>query len=494
MIHRRVILFVALAALLGTCSSVTLPDADSTSPTATSTVATESTSSVAEEESRTTPTAPPISPTAGADGIGDDYFPTLGNGGYDVTHYDLEIRVDPAIGSFDATTTLEATATQPLAAFNLDLHGFDVTSVLVNGESGTFDRLGDELVITPPSELALNQGFEVLISYTGTPDPIADGAFILGWNSIGIAGSYVANEPNGAHSWFPSNDHPRDKATFGFTITVPEAYQVIAAGLETSNVVAEGWREVSYETAEEMAPYLASVAIGDFVFTNDVVADGVTLRNAFPTALADDAERNFAKTPEMMQVFADLFGPYPFEAYGVVVVDEPLGYALENQTLSLFGSDLVSRSDDAEAVVAHELAHQWFGNLISPESWSDIWLNEGFASYAELLWAEQSTGVDIADLVFQFNIPGLNPPLDPGPESLFNIEVYLRGALTLHALRVEVGDEAFFDTLRSYVNQFGGGTASTQDFIDLAEDISGQDLESLFAAWLQADQMPELPG
>ena len=203
---------------------------------------------------------------------------------------------------------------------------------------------------------------------------------------------------------------------------------------------------------------------------------------------------DFAATSEMVRTFSELFGPYPFEAYGNLVLGTPLGYALEIQTMSLFGADFVTGTNAYEAIVAHELAHQWFGDLVSLKDWKDIWLNEGFASYAEVLWTEASTGQSADVLIRNYEAPGLDPIRDPGPEHMFDINVYNRGALTLHALRRTVGDDDFFTILRTYVERFADDVATTDDFIAVAEEISDQDLESFFADWLDAPETPELPG
>jgi aminopeptidase N len=227
--------------------------------------------------------------------------------------------------------------------------------------------------------------------------------------------------------------------------------------------------------------------------------NGLPIRNFFPPEIADEAERDFADTPAMIAYFSEVFGPYPFEAYGVVVADTSLGFALETQTLSLFARSWVTDFGDIEEAVAHELVHQWYGNSVSLARWEDIWLNEGFATYGSWLWLAHRYGDEaLAEYVTQVEeslreqSSGILPPGDPPASDLFNVGVYYRGALALHALRLEVGDDAFFEILRTYAERFEYGNATTEDFIALAEEISGQSLELFFQGWLYAEAMPGL--
>jgi aminopeptidase N len=245
-----------------------------------------------------------------------------------------------------------------------------------------------------------------------------------------------------------------------------------------------------------MASYLAQLAIGDFHLTNTEGPDGVLIRNAFATPLADDATIDFSRTPEMLQLFATAFGPYPFDVYGAVVVNDRSQFALETQTLSIFDSSFVDGSVNGDDVVAHELAHQWFGDNVTPSTWKDIWLNEGFATYGEWMWREHVSGTSVAAIATsvhdQLNSSTL--PGDPGVDHLFDVQaVYQRGALTLQALRATVGDDAFFTILRTYASRFAGKNVTTSDFIAVANEVAGRDLHDLFDAWLYREALPALP-
>ncbi len=442
----------------------------------------------------------PSSATIGADGAGDRYYPTYGNGGYDVISYNIVFDWDDERREITAETTLSLVATQDLAQFNVDLVGFDISSISVAGEAASFDRDGRELIIQPATALTLDQAADVVIAYAGRPTAISGPGFPFagGWTDFGDT-IVVAGEPEGAAGWYPVNAHPIDKATYRIEITARADLVVAANGTQTEVVDNGDTRTWVYESANPQAHYLTTVAIGDFVLHEGAPsASGVPVRHYFHRSILDQGIATMARTGEMIDVFEAIFGPYPFENYGTVVVDADLGFALETQTLSVFGRDLVDSFASREDIVAHEVAHQWFGNYVSLSQWSEIWLSEGFASYSEYLWLEGSEpGYDIdravrndyEDLGFLLN----SPPGSPPPNDLFNASVYLRGGFTLHALRTTIGDDAFFQLLSTYVTEFGGGNALTRDFTSLAEDISGQDLDDFFQAWLFDEQVPPLP-
>lgn len=442
-------------------------------------------------------TVPVAAQESGAEGIGDPYFPKLGNGGYDVQHYTLNLDVDMDENFIVGTVTIEALATQDLNAFNLDFNGFEIDELTVNDEPADFTRDGRELTIRPADDLAEGESFTVVVSYAGEPDARGRG-FDGGWVRY-PTGVFVASEPAGAANWYPVNDHPLDKASYTFIITVEEPWVVAANGL-LQDTIENDDNTITYiwHTDYLMASYLATVNIAEFEVQTQEGPDGLLIRNYFPADIFEETLEYYENTPEMIAYFTELFGPYPFEAYGVVVADVPLGFALETQTISLFGRGAVS-----EDVVAHELAHQWFGNSVTPVTWQDIWLNEGFATYASWLWYEDQNGADsiegyireiyhaMADPTFVIDNP--DPVGKPEANSLFNVLVYVRGALTLHALRLRIGDEAFFEILRVYVDRYQYSNARTADFIAVAEEVSGEELSDFFTGWLYDPEMPPIP-
>jgi aminopeptidase N len=434
--------------------------------------------------------------SAGADGAGDPYFPLAGNGGIDVLHYDLDLDYTPAPpapapleGRLDAVATIDLVATQDLDRFNLDLRGLTATSVTVGGKPMAFEQTENELAITPRPKLKTGAETQVIVTYGGTTTRPTDiEGFLYGWVTT-RDGAMVVSEPDGSATWFPVNDHPTDKSTYTFEITVPEGLVAVANGLPADDpATADGKTTWFWDAPDPMAAYLATASVGDYVVKEYVAANGTPIFDAVdPNA---GVTSGLALTSDMLVFFEGLYGPYPFNSYGAIVDDDSVGYALETQTRSFFSRNA------REGTVAHELAHQWMGDHVSPERWADIWLNEGWATYSEWMWSEhRGTGTAQESFDDVLSIPADDEfwelvVADPGPFGLFADAIYDRGAATLHALRVEIGDDAFFELAQTWVERFGGGTASTQDFTALAEEISGQELDTLFTAWLVTPEKP----
>jgi aminopeptidase N len=442
---------------------------------------------------------------AGAAGIGDPYFPELGNGGYDAQHYTIDLDWDAKTNRIDATVTMQAQATQDLSQFDLDFEGFTITKLTVDDATATYKRQDNELVITPAQPLAKGDAFTTRITYGGVPGDGLGSAydrFAVGWNRYD-KGVFVASEPDGASRWYPVNNHPLDKATYTLDITVPTPYVVAANGTLKDVQKGSGTTTYVWDSRDPIASYLVTVNIGDLVEQTAQGPNGLPIRHYFPSELAEDAKAAFAKTPDMIAYFNQIFGPYPFEAYGAVVADTNISFALETQTLSLFGKQVAVRNNSPEIVTSHELSHQWFGDSVSLKRWKDIWLNEGFATYASALWVEHQYGrarldammtdyynaLTSRELAFMRFVPPGNPPAD----DLFNQGVYIRGGWTLHALRLSVGDDAFFKILHTYYDRYKYNNAGTEDFIQVAQEVSGKDLTALFDTWLYAKDVPDVP-
>jgi aminopeptidase N len=443
----------------------------------------------------------------GSDNIGDDFYEGLGNGGYDALHYDIDINVVVLANYVDGIVTIQALATQDLSAFNLDFSGFLIDKVLMDGEPVEYSRDERELTITPSEPIAEGTAFEVTVTYAGIPEQPDRLLFSGGWTPY-RSGIYVASEPAGAAQWYPVNDHPLDKATYSIRVTVPEPFVVASNGTLQDVIENETTRTYVWDNPEPTASYLVTVNIAQFAERTAETESGLPIRNYFPVDLADEGEVVFGQQDEMIEYFETVFGPYPFDVYGAVVANTPLSFALETQTISLFGRDIITENtgrrspDGAQGVIAHELAHQWFGNSVSLSTWQDIWLNEGFATYAQALWIEHTVDEESRDdllvgwyeNITDSDIPeAIARPGDPPPNGLFNAIVYIRGAWTLHALRLTVGDEDFFDILRTYTAQYTDGNATTQNFIDLAEEVSGEELDDLFQGWLYETEVPDVP-
>jgi aminopeptidase N len=437
--------------------------------------------------------------TPGSAGIGDSYFPLAGNGGYDVGHYALDIRYAPHTDRLVGAATITVQATQALSRFNMDFVGLRVRSVTVDGAGATWEReQHHELVITPATALADGATFVVVARYAGVPK-----SFVVPGTTIhtGVVstddGALIWGEPDVAAAWFPVNDHPRDKATYRIDLTVPDGLEAISNGRFIGRIDhPQGGTTWSWNETSPMASYLAMAAIGRFDTQRYRLADGTPVFDAIDSRVHNAAKRALRQQPRILRFLRREFGPYPFDAVGAVVERHPLGHAaLETQTRPIYDARLFA-GDANTYVIVHELAHQWYGDSVSLDRWKHVWLNEGFATYAEWLWNQElgrngpqqiASGFCAipADSAFWMVKVG-----DPGVARLFHGAVYLRGAMTLQALRKAVGSGAFFHIVRRWAVVRRDMTGTTAQFIRLAERISGLQLESLFEEWLYVRGRP----
>ena len=444
-------------------------------------------------------------PSPGAPGIGDTLYPTLGNGGYLVKHYSLDLRyetADPA-QPLDGTVRILARATQSLSQFDLDFAGDSVGDVRVDGRRAQFTRDGEDLVIVPAHPIRRGDLFVVTVSdFVATPGAPIQGVFDAAPFFFSGDGSGWALQSAAAHTVFPCNDHPRDKASFSFRIDVPEGTTAVANGVATGVHTHRGRTIYRFEQRQPMATELAQVAVGALTVIERGRHAGVILRDVVPTRLAAALEPKMAGVTDHIDFMEGLVGDYPFATYGEYAVDAPLNFALETQTLSVFDASIFN-SVNAGSIMVHELAHQWFGDSVAPTQWTDVWQNEGHAAWYEFSFR---FGIDtpaftsfmksvysISDLLRFFFGPVAAPP-SGDLLTLFNNNVYEGGALSLYALRQQVGDQAFRAIERAWVTEFRGRAAGTADFIALASRVAGQDLTEFLTAWFFGTTTPAMPG
>ncbi|MFI6480391.1 M1 family metallopeptidase [Nonomuraea sp. NPDC050663] len=436
--------------------------------------------------------------TPGAPGIGDAYFPDYGNGGYDARHYSLRLDYQPGADLLKGRATIVATATQHLSRFNLDFL-LAVQEVKVNGRAAAFARTGThELEITPGRTLAKGVPFTVEVAYADTPSAHDVPGIVKPWVKR-ADGALALGQPEIAWWWFPSNDHPLDKATYDIAVTVPQGTEAISNGVLTGTRTREGRTTYRWLMDKPMASYLATLFVGDLE-VRQRTHRGLPVTTAYDPTLGPReqfAKDSVERTPEVVDHLASLFGRYPFHSMGGSVVNENVGFALETQTQPVYDSVFFDGATDV-GVVVHENAHQWFGDSVALKRWKDIWLNEGFATYAEWLWSEKQgtgTAAELANGLYD-EIPADHPrfwlrvPGDPTPEFLFYASVYWRGGMTLQALRSEVGDAVFFDILKAWARIKQHGNADTGEFVSLAEKKAGRQLDTLFQTWLYTPAKP----
>ncbi len=431
----------------------------------------------------------------GTPGLGDSFYPLLGNGGYDALHYQIELDINPSTNIINAQTTMTARATQNLAAFNLDFSGLTVDAITVNDQEVAFSRQGAELTTYLTELVEAGDEFITTVHYSGEPETITDPGVPftqLGWNIVNGA-IFTVNQPSAAMTWYPANHHPTDKATFEFRLIVPSSLTAAATGVLVEETNHDDRTTTTWQMTDPMSTYLAAVYVGDFERVENRQADGLLIRDYIPRECPDigDAGQGCASqirealaiTPEVIDYFESLLGPYPFDAYGTIVMPFPLGFALENQTLSIHGIETLTPE-----IIAHEIVHQWIGNSSTAQDWSEIWLHEGFATYLSHMYLDEFHDIDIntkmRELETYMAAIDAVPPNQIHIEQMFDISVYERGALTLHALRGFVGDDAFNDILRTHYQRSIHSNTTIKNFLDTVTQLGGTQAASLVGLWL----------
>lgn len=436
-------------------------------------------------------------PPAGSSGVGDRLFPDAGNGGYDVTHYGLDLSYDPGSGRLRGTAVISATADRELSAFDLDLAGLTVDKVTVGGRTAGARRSGTELTVRPATPLARGERFETTVTYGGVPELLKDpDGSHEGWFRTDD-GALALGEPVGSMAWFPGNDHPSDKAAYDITVDVPAGLTVVSNGELVDRRDSGGRSAFHWRTDAPMPTYLATVAIGHYDITRSRTPDGVPLYVAVDPRSADAAtDAAVKRIPEILDWESGLFGPYPFASSGAIVGHLPrgsVGYALETQNRPVFPGDGAPPALRT-TTLAHELSHEWFGDSVTPKSWQDMWLNEGFATYTQWLWQEREGGPSVDESAARAFADPANwafpPDAPPSAAAVSAPPVYGRGALVLYELRRTLGERTFAALLRGWPAAHRHGNASTADFTAFCRELSGNDLTALFSTWLHAPAKP----
>lgn len=427
---------------------------------------------------------------------GDPYTPQSGDANLDVEHYDLTLDYKVSTNRLAGVAVIRGRVIASTSSLSFDLVGIRASKVLVDGRRPASVHQSDrKLRISLAGPLAAGAEFTATVTYAGAPRPRRSRWGTIGWEEL-EDGVLVASQPTGAPTWFPCNDVPSDRATYVLKVTTDSAYTV-ASGGSTSRAVRGGKTTWTFERDAPTPTYLVTIQIGRY--TTEPLDLGKTKGEVhYPRPLSSRVHADLADLPRMMAVFEESFGAYPLPDYTVVVTPDDLEIPLEAQGMGIFGANHVDGAGGSERLIAHELAHQWFGNGVGLTRWRDIWLNEGFACYAEWIWSERSGGpsAHAKALAHHARLAALPQDLvlgDPGPDLMFDDRIYKRGALTLHALRLTVGDVLFFEILHRWTTRFHGKTVTTTDFRVLAEEVTGRPLAALLHAWLEAEALPALP-
>ncbi|WP_334171783.1 M1 family metallopeptidase [Sinomonas sp.] len=437
----------------------------------------------------------------------DPYTPGHGTDAYRVRHYDLDLDVKLSSNRLEGRARILAEARGDVDAVVLSLAGLKAAKVHVNGaKAAKATQRGDQLIVKLRAAIPAGRAFELDVRYEGTPRPVRGVWGEIGWEEL-EDGVLVAGQPTGAPTWFPCNDHPTQKASFRVSATVDAGYRAVSNGLLVGQRRKSSRETWVYEQREPMAPYLATLLIGRYrgIELGECPTEGgrpVRVGAAVPPGLLAEAQAGLKDQVRMLELFTELFGPYAFRDYTVVVTEDELEIPLESQTLSIVGPNHIKPTWEAQRLLAHELAHQWFGNSVTVVRWQDIWLHEGFACYAEWLWSERAglrSASERATAAWRYL---KDEPQDleigrPGPHLMFDDRVYKRGALALHAVRCAVGDGLFFASLRTFGSDYRHGNASTPDLVAVLDRVCGKvpgfDAARVLDRWLYCRELPALP-
>jgi len=437
----------------------------------------------------------------------------------DVVHYDIELVIPPENDQISSRTVIRYVRERAGPhSLTLDFSGLSTELVTVQGRPVEFTHEDGLLRLDSPGRPGVFDTLQVEVMARGVPDE----GLILRENVHGVPTAFADNWPNRARSWFPSNDHPSDKATVGVTVHAPSGKRVVSNGeqvgeptpaelLRTGGV--DGLVTWRWQTRVPISTYMMVIGVADMeVIDNGVAACGLAPASprpdgcievsswAFPPDTAN-ARRAFSRAGEMIDVYSTLFGPFPFEKLANVQSSTAFG-GMENASAIFFSEVSIARGADIEGTLAHEIVHQWFGDSVTPADWPHLWLSEGFASYfGPFFWAQT-----LSDVAFQERIDAIRdrylassvkdrPILDEGVANLMqllNENSYEKGALVLHMLRNVVGEQAFFDGLRRYYQRHAGGNVTTRDFQVAMEQASGQSLDWYFQQWVSRPGYPIL--
>ena len=446
-------------------------------------------------------TTPPLSnpnATDGEPGLGDPYYPQAGNSGYDVTKYQIMINWDPRTQTITGTTTISARATQPLNSFYFDL-ALHTDKVSVNGvPAESIARGFSDVHIKPAQPIAVDSTFQVVVGYSGKPGDIRQGDEQPWWSSDGEW--TVAGEPESSAWWYPANDHPSDPALMDVSIRVPAGMQAISVGRLES---ADAGNEKDFDTwhwvaRQPMASYLNFMTIGQYE-----LKQGIDRGLPYVYAVSDKLPPDQRKTAfaalmtsgQRIRTLETMFGPYPFTEIGGVVPAHQLWFGgLETQTRPVYDARSILNRNFEPGLLTHELAHMWFGDNVTVRQWNDIFITEGYASWAQWGAAERTGGRkanDALNRAYERLKDNDNfwkiTMIDPGRAHLFDA-VYVRGPMALQALRNVIGDEAFFKFSRDWAQDPGSRTL--EEWMADAQSYTTVDLGPFFRAWIYSPTAP----
>lgn len=424
----------------------------------------------------------------------DSMYPNVGDPRVDALHYDLNLTWDPEESELTGTARIIFRSTATAESFQLDFaKPLEVTGSEVDGQPVETSHVGKDLVVEAP--VTADQRYVLDIEYSGSPKPYAAPTTRsdfdeVGWTVTDEGEVWTMQEPYGAFTWYPVNDQPADKALYDFTITTPESMVGVANGELLSREVVDEQTTTTFSMDAPASSYLITIAIGDFEMTEDTSQSGVPLTYWTPSD-DSDALQNLQVTADAMTWLEDKLGPYPFERLGSVVVDSQS--AMETQTLITYGNNDYALSPP---VIVHEMAHHWYGDIVSPTDWRDVWMNEGMAMYLQWAYEAEQSGGTVENIIelnrsWERQSRAENgPPGDYDPTTFGQNNIYYGPAMMWHQVRKRVGDKAFWEMVRAWPTVHAEGNATRKQYLTWVEKETGTELTSLFRAWLMGEKSP----
>jgi len=455
------------------------------------------TSSSASPLFRPSPGVSPVSPS-GAPGesapVADPIYPDYGNPAVDVLHYGLDLSWDTK--TFTGQATISLRAVKAVTAIALDFSpAYTVDGATLDGKPVTATIRNSDLTV--PATLAADAKAMLVVKYHGVPAPVPMPSHRSDVEPLGLtvtAGGllWTMQEPYGASTWYPANDQPSDKALYDIAITVPPGWAGVASGTPDG----QSGNTFRYTSTDPVAAYLTTLAVGQFTKETATGPHGIPLTYWYRKGVDDKIMAVVRRSPSYLQWLESRFGPYPFPSAGVVMV--PSASGMETQQMVTLGEQIaIDRSDTVDALLLHEYAHQWFGDAVTPATWTDLWLNEGFADYAQWLYTNEQQQVSQADWERRFRPRDQSargrygPPGRPSADSFGESNVYVGPALMLEQIRKRIGNGPFFALARDWVQQHRGTTQSRRSFIAYVNAHTGQDLTALINLWLDSTTTPD---
>lgn len=422
----------------------------------------------------------------------------------DVLHYALSIRVNDSTDVIMANANVQLHFLEATDQFTLDLvsqneegKGMRVDGVRMGNKDLEFSQNDDVLKIR--SRASAGDTLRYQISYSGIPK---DG-LVISTNKFGDRTFFGDNWPNRAHNWFPSVDHPSDKAFYTFTIDAPDHYQVVANGILKEEInLSDDYTRYIWETTVPLPSKVAVIGIARFAVQNVTELNGIDISTWVYPQNADAGFYDYQPAASILDFYINYIGPYPYQKLANVQSKTRFG-GMENAGNIFYFENSVTGKQEYNSLLAHEIVHQWFGNSASETDWAHLWLSEGFATYLTNIYIEQTEGEEASKEllrtqrheIIEFFKKNPSPVVNTGVTNymrLLNANSYQKGGWFLHMLRYRIGDERFQEVIRSYYETYKLSNASTEDFRAVAESVNGEELNSFFDQWLYKTGQPEL--